>query len=245
MARRGVVDQKKWKRDKPGWAECVSVCVSAHVHQENLAFLKALAPLIFFALPFISFLCLLATYFPEKVIKPLPSHWEVNIMLCDSLSLPPSLSSPWEYTPSKQRSPLKAIMSPEVSSSDLPQSDFQETVPAASYFLNRRVAPWPRSCPWQPFLSRFCLLMLNNCHPLTFSILNLNFYIFYTFICVYIFQYIHTCKLILSKICHGNRQGIVYPAFSVSLKWNSRRKYSFRTKCQKIFLFLHCLPHGQ
>ena len=47
----------------------MSVCVSAHVHQENLAFLKALAPLIFFALPFISFLCLLATYFPEKVIK--------------------------------------------------------------------------------------------------------------------------------------------------------------------------------
>ena len=45
-----------------------------------------------------------------------------------------------------------------------------------------------------------------------------SYYICYMGICVYIFQYIHTCKLIVSKICYGNRQGIVYPIFSVSLK---------------------------
>lgn len=52
--------------------------------------------------------------------------------------------------------------------------------------------------------------------------------------CVYIS--VHTHVLILSKICHGNRQGIVYPIFSVSLN-ETPEEIFFRTKCQKKFPF--------
>ena len=50
---------------------CVCVCVCTCAPGE---FSLVLAPLIFFALPFISFLCVLAIYFPENMIKTLPFY---------------------------------------------------------------------------------------------------------------------------------------------------------------------------